>query len=81
MRPIGAGDLNEQVTIQTATVTRGTANAEVVFDGVRLSLGVHGNLIGGDTAGERNVSPTVANRCCTSWIPSILMRTALRRAI
>ena len=30
MRPIGAGDLNEQVTIQTATVTRGTANAEVV---------------------------------------------------
>ncbi len=30
MRPIGAGDLNEQVTLQTATVTRGTANAEVV---------------------------------------------------
>ena len=30
MRSIGAGDLNEQVTIQTATVTRGTANAEVV---------------------------------------------------
>ena len=28
--PIGAGDLNERVTIQTATVTRGTANAEVV---------------------------------------------------
>ena len=30
MRPIGAGDLNEQVTIQTATVSRGTANAEVI---------------------------------------------------
>ncbi len=30
MRPIGAGDLDEQVTLQTATVTRGTANAEVV---------------------------------------------------
>ena len=28
--PIGAGAFNEQVTIQTATVTRGTANAEVV---------------------------------------------------
>lgn len=27
---IRAGDLNERVTIQTATVTRGTANAEVV---------------------------------------------------
>jgi SPP1 family predicted phage head-tail adaptor len=27
---IRAGDLNEQVTIQAATVTRGTANAEVV---------------------------------------------------
>ena len=25
-----AGDLNERVTLQTATVTRGTANAEVV---------------------------------------------------
>lgn len=30
MRAIGAGDLNERVTLQTATVTRGTANAEVV---------------------------------------------------
>ncbi len=30
MKPIAAGDLNEQVTIQTATVTRGTANAEVI---------------------------------------------------
>ena len=30
MPKIGAGDLNEQVTIQTATVSRGTANAEVV---------------------------------------------------
>ncbi len=28
--PIGAGAFNERVTIQTATVTRGTANAEVV---------------------------------------------------
>lgn len=28
--PIGAGAFSEQVTIQTATVTRGTANAEVV---------------------------------------------------
>ena len=30
MPKIGAGDLNERVTIQTATVSRGTANAEVV---------------------------------------------------
>ena len=30
MRTIGAGDLNERVTIQTATVSRGMANAEVV---------------------------------------------------
>lgn len=28
--PIGAGAFNERITIQTATVTRGTANAEVV---------------------------------------------------
>jgi len=30
MRPITAGDLTEQITIQTATVSRGTANAVVV---------------------------------------------------
>ena len=30
MKPIAAGELTEEVTIQTATVTRGTANAEVV---------------------------------------------------
>ena len=30
MRSIGAGDLNERVTIQRATVTRGAANAELL---------------------------------------------------
>jgi head-tail adaptor len=30
MKPITEGELNERVTIQTATVTRGDANAEVL---------------------------------------------------